>query len=101
MLSVTILRRDFRFEKNQKSGSRVLGLRHLKRKLPPMNVETLTRLILKKMPDIGKWQRDFMIHLMPLLLTVRGRHNFENLSRYGSFNEATYRVRYEGEFAFD
>ena len=31
----------------------------------------------------------------------RGRHNFENLSRYGSFNEATYRVRYESEFAFE
>lgn len=66
-----------------------------------MNVETLTRLILNKMADIGKWQRDFMIHLMPLLLTIRGRHNFKNLSRYGIFNEATYRVRYEGEFAFE
>ena len=65
-----------------------------------MNVETLTRLILNKMPDIGKWQRDFMIHLMPLLLTIRGRHNFENLSRYGSSNEATYRVRYEKSFDF-
>lgn len=53
------------------------------------------------MPDIGKWQRDFIIHLMPLLLTIRGRHNFENLSRYGSFNEATYRLRYEGSFAFE
>ncbi|MEK6478493.1 transposase [Catalinimonas sp. 4WD22] len=48
-----------------------------------------------------RWQRDFMIHLMPLLLTIRGRHNFENFSRYGSFNEATYRVRYEGCFAFE
>lgn len=66
-----------------------------------MNVETLTALILDKMPDIGKWQKNFMIHLMPLLLTIRGRHNFENLSRYGIFNEATYRVRYEGEFAFE
>lgn len=66
-----------------------------------MNVETLTRLILNKMPDIGKWQRDFMIHLMPLLLTIRGRHNFENLSRYGIFTEATYRVRYEKSFAFE
>ena len=66
-----------------------------------MNVETLTRVILDKMPDIGKWQRDFMIHLMPLLLTIRGRHNFENLSRYGCFNEATYRVRYEKNFAFE
>ena len=63
-----------------------------------MNVETLTRLLLDKRPDIGKWQRDFMIHLMPLLLTIRGRHNFKNLSRYGSFNEATYRVRYEKDF---
>lgn len=66
-----------------------------------MNVKTLTALILDKMPDIGKWQKNFMIHLMPLLLTIRGRHNFENLSRYGSFNEATYRARYEGKFAFE
>jgi hypothetical protein len=66
-----------------------------------MNVETITRLILNKMPDIGKWQRDFMIHLMPLLLTIRGRHNFENLSRYGTFNEVTYRVRYEVNFPFE
>ena len=66
-----------------------------------MNVETLTRIIMDKMPDIGKWQRDFMIHLMPLLLTIRGRHNFENLSRYGSSNEATYRARYEKSFAFE
>lgn len=66
-----------------------------------MNVETLTRIMMDKMPDIGKWQRDFMTHLMPLLLTIRGRHNFENLSRYGSSNEATYRVRYEKGFAFE
>ena len=66
-----------------------------------MNVETLTAQILDKMPDIGKWQKNFMIHLMPLLLTIRGRHNFENLSRYGSFNEATYRLRYESDFAFE
>ena len=25
-----------------------------------MNVETLTRIIMDKMADIGKWQRDFM-----------------------------------------
>lgn len=66
-----------------------------------MNVETLTSIILDKMPDIGKWQKKFMIHLLPLLLTIRGRHNFENLSRYGIFNEATYRVRYEDAFAFE
>lgn len=66
-----------------------------------MSVETLTALILDKMPDIGKWQKNFMIHLMPLLLTIRGRHNFENLSRYGSCNEATYRLRYEKHFAFE
>lgn len=65
-----------------------------------MNVATLTRVILDKMPEIGKWQKNFMIHLMPLLLTIRGRHNFENLSRYGCFNEATYRLRYEKSFAF-
>ena len=41
-----------------------------------------------------------MIHLMSLLLTICGRHNFENFSRYGSCNEATYRMRYERSFDF-
>jgi len=75
----------------------------------PNLVQKLEKIICSQLAfilEFRRWQRDFMIHLMPLLLTIRGRHNrsggrFENLSRYGSFNEATYRVRYEGSFDFD
>lgn len=41
-----------------------------------------------------------MIHLFSILLTIRGRHNFENLSRYGLYNEATYRSWYDRSFDF-
>ena len=65
-----------------------------------MSIETLTGQILDKMPEVHKWQRNFMIHLFSILLTIRGRHNFENLSRYGLYNEATYRSWYNRPFDF-
>lgn len=70
-------------------------------KTPPlMSIETLTIQILDKMPRIHKWQHSFMVHLFTLLLRLRGRHNFENLSRYGIYNEATYRSWYGATFDF-
>ncbi len=65
-----------------------------------MSINILTGQILDKMPDIGKWQKQFMMHLFSILLTIRGRHNFENLSRYGCYNELTYRTWYGREFDF-
>ena len=34
-----------------------------------MSIETLTSTILREMPDINKWQRDFFHHHMGLFLT--------------------------------
>lgn len=65
-----------------------------------MRIETLTAQILDKMPDLGKWQRNFMLHLFLILMIYRGRHNFENLSRYGGKNELTYRSWYAQTFDF-
>ena len=65
-----------------------------------MSIETLVRQIIGKMPQISKWQKDFMIHLFSLLMVYRGRHNFENLSRYGRHSEITYRSWYGQEFDF-
>ena len=67
---------------------------------PPMSIEILTGHILGKIPEIGKWQQKFMNHLFHLLFVVRGRHNFENLSRYGERNEVSYREWYGRDFDF-
>jgi hypothetical protein len=65
-----------------------------------MNVETLTSTILREMPEINKWQRDFFYHHLNLFLTLRGRYNYLNFERYGQKNEMTYRNHHESGFNF-
>ena len=65
-----------------------------------MNVKTLTETILEKMPEIGKWQRDFLIENFDLQCRMRGRHNFLNMSRYGSMSESTFHANYQKIFDF-
>lgn len=65
-----------------------------------MSIETLVSAILDKMPEINKWQRKFLQHLFWLQLSLRGRYNFENMARYGIFNESTYRHNYSRYFDF-
>jgi hypothetical protein len=56
--------------------------------------------ILSKMSGMNKWRRDFMRHVIHLFLCMRGRHNFENMERYGSYNECSYRQNFEKHFDF-
>ena len=65
-----------------------------------MNVKTLTAAILDKMPEINKWQRDFLIENFDLQCRMRGRHNFLNMSRYSDLNESTFRENYGRNFDF-
>jgi len=65
-----------------------------------MSIKTLTKQILEKMPSIGKVQYRFLIFLFDLWLRIQGRHNFMNLSRYGKYNEQTYRNHFERDFDF-
>lgn len=65
-----------------------------------MNVETLTSTILREMPDINKWQRDFFQHHLGLFLSLRGRYTYLNFERYGQKNELTYRNHHESGFDF-
>ena len=65
-----------------------------------MSIETLTEQILNKIPTVGKWQRKFIIHLFSLWLSIRGRYNYINLSRYGKFREDTYRRNASRTFPF-
>ncbi len=63
-----------------------------------MNAETLIITILIKMPGIRNCQRNFITHIMLLYLRLRGRYNFENMSRYGSHSEKTYRINFFKQF---
>jgi len=65
-----------------------------------MNVKTLTATILGKMPEIGKWQSDFLKENFDLQCRVRGRHNFLNMCRYSEFNEGTFHNNYGKDFDF-
>jgi hypothetical protein len=65
-----------------------------------MSIATLTITILRRMPQLSKPNREFFPHLMSLLVSLRGRFNFLNLSRWGRFNELTYRQRFGKAFDF-
>jgi hypothetical protein len=65
-----------------------------------MTVETVTSAILGKMHGIGKCQHRFLLHIVRLLLQVRSRINFTNLSRYGGHAEQYYRKWFSKPFDF-
>ena len=65
-----------------------------------MSIKTLSSRALEKMPKVNKWQRNFLIHLFSTFMIVRGRYNFENISRYGGLNECIYRSWYSKPFDF-
>ena len=65
-----------------------------------MKTLALTSAILDKMPQIGKWQRTFILHLIPLFLSIRGRINFSQMARYGIYSLTTYRNNFDKPFNF-
>ena len=65
-----------------------------------MKTLALTSAILDKMPQIGKWQRNFILHLIPLFLSITGRINFSQMARYGIFSVTTYRNNFDKSFDF-
>ena len=65
-----------------------------------LKVETFIGAILGTMLNIGKCQTKFMRHIFGLYLSLRGRYNFLNLSRYGRYSEQGYRQNFEADFDF-
>lgn len=65
-----------------------------------MSIETLIDTIMEKMSGLGKWQADFMKHILVLALSLRGRYTYSNLYRYGGKAESTYRKNYNKGFDF-
>ena len=56
--------------------------------------------ILNKLPNINKRRKDFLVEIFVLLLSIKGRINFLQLSRYGNFKEQRYRQQFEKQFDF-
>lgn len=61
---------------------------------------SLMRAILDKMDGINEWRKRFIVEVILLFLTIRGRINFLQLGRYGRYHECTYRAGFEREFDF-
>jgi hypothetical protein len=70
------------------------------RLLPIMTVKTTTSAILENMPEVNKWQADFITKNIELQCQLRGRHNFTNMSRYSDINEGTFHNNYSKDFDF-
>jgi len=56
------------------------------------------KFVLSKMTLGSKPQSKFIVRILLLFLSMRGRHNFLQMSREGSLNEKSYRLQFEKEF---
>ena len=62
--------------------------------------EALVDKILKKMSSLTKPRKKFIISIVILYLSMRGRYNFKGMERYGQQIEKTYRLHFEKDFDF-
>jgi hypothetical protein len=59
---------------------------------------TITDNILNSIGTFRSARRRFVSHILTLMLLVRGRNNFTNFARYGSYTEKHYRNHFEQPF---
>ena len=59
---------------------------------------TIVKDILKHMPAVGQPQRQFLETLFAIILALRGRVNFRNLSRYCDYSERTIARQFQRPF---
>lgn len=62
--------------------------------------ETLIEAILSKMQGLSKPRKNFISSMLVLYISLRGRHTFMNLSRYGAYCEKAIRLHYQQVFDF-
>jgi len=55
---------------------------------------------LNKMQNVKKWQYDFILEVIGLFLSIKGRINFLQLGRFGLHQEQRYRGQFEKSFDF-
>ena len=62
--------------------------------------QDLIEAILQNMPNISKWQLEFMKGIFLLDLSMHGRFNFMQMGREGAFHEQTYRNNFDKDFDY-
>jgi hypothetical protein len=60
----------------------------------------LNNAILGKIPRMNKWRKGFFNHTIRVFLCTKGKYNFENMGRCGSYDECSYRLNFEKPFDF-
>ena len=55
---------------------------------------------INKMAKLNKYRKDFIVEVFILFMSIKGRINFLQLSRYGKFSEQRYRQQFEKQFDF-
>jgi len=61
---------------------------------------TLIMSSLNKMAKLNKYRKDFIVEVFILFMSIKGRINFLQLSRYGKYGEQRYRQQFEKQFDF-
>lgn len=56
--------------------------------------------IVNKLPGLNKSRKIFFSSAIVLFLSMRGRHNFQGMERYGDYCEKSYRLHFEEDFDF-
>src|SRR3546814_18513889 len=60
--------------------------------------KTLIINILSNMKNINACRQRFMVETVTLFLSIKGRVNFQQLERYGTYSEQRYRIQFEKPF---
>lgn len=60
-----------------------------------MDMETRIQSLLEKMGGLKQCRKTFLVHVLVLFVSLRGRLTFLNMARYGSYSEKTYRRHFE------
>lgn len=55
---------------------------------------------LVEIKGINKWRKDFIVEILILFVSIKGRINFSQLGRYGNYGEQRYRQQFEKDFNF-
>lgn len=62
--------------------------------------ESLIKAIIRNIGNTTKPRQKFIVHVLILYMGLRGKYNFINMARYGSYNEKTYRNQMSKPFAW-
>jgi len=64
-------------------------------------LEGIIREAIEKMPEVGAWQKQFLVILFSTVLLIKGKLNFSNLARHSDLHEKTFSRGFRRDFNFE